>query len=156
MSEKLNLKKQIIEKSLVQLRELHSELIEEFEMKAHASDSADDGVVAGSFGSDSGMEDMSKETAMVRKEEAEQVKATIKLFENYKFEKEHEEIEPLALVKTNKGYFFITKAVKDVVIDGVKYHMMATDAPIYNCLEGKRRGDKIMFNNMEFECLDVC
>lgn len=154
--DKLELKQKIVNAALEQLTELHTELMEEAELKLHVAADTEDGVVSGSFGSgDSGTEDMSKETAFLRKEEAYKIEQVINLFKNYRFEKEHEVVEPLAVVETNKGNFFISRAVKDVTIDGVKYHLLATDAPIYSVLEGKKKGDKFKFNNINFEIKDL-
>ena len=153
---KLEVKQKIVDAALLHLKELHNELVDEAELKLHVAADIEDGVVSGSFGSgDSGTEDMSKETAFLRKEEAYKVEQTINLFSNYRFEKEHKEVEPLAVVETNRGNFFISKAVKDVVVDGVKYHFLAIDAPIYSSLDGKKTGDTIEFNKLKFEIKDI-
>lgn len=152
---KMELKQEIVNAALAYLKELHGELIEEAELKLHTA-GEEDGIVSGSIGSgDMGTEDMSKETAFLRKEEAYRIEQIINFFQNCRFEKAHDVVEPLAVVMTNRGNFFVSRAVKDVTVDGKKYHLLAQDAPIYSALVDKKKGDKFKFNNLEFEIQDL-
>jgi hypothetical protein len=152
----LELKKAITSKAIENLEELHAELLEEADMKLHTGGAEEDeSIVHGSFG-ESGSEDMSKETAQLRLTEADQIAESIRIFKNYRFEQAHEEVEPLALIQSNRGNFFVCKATKAVTIENVKYNLIGTDAPIYNALKGRKRGEKVRFNNMEFVVENVC
>ncbi len=146
----LELKREITKIAIEQLEELHSELLDEANLKMHTGgDSEDDSIVHGSFG-ETGSEDMSKETAQLRMKEASQLAETIRTFKNYKFEKEHSDVGYLSLIQSNRGYFFVSKAVQSVRVDNIKYNLIGMEAPIYKALEGCKRGDKIQFNSMDF------
>lgn len=149
----LETKGKLVKEAIKELNELHEGLVQTAEMKMHSGAIDDESIMQGSFGSgDSGMEDMSKETAALKMQEADQVKEDIKVYEQYKFEKPHEVIEPLALVKTNKGNFFITKRpLNKIKVDGEFFFMIAPTAPIYGAMEGKKKGDSFSFNGNEFK-----
>ena len=154
--DKLELKRKVIEKALEQVKSTLKGIEETAKMKMSAGASSGSSVTQGSFGSgDTGIEDMSKEVAAMNMKEAEHLKKVIDTFENYKFEQEHEKAGPLAMVVTNKGNFFITYAVNNVKINGETYFMLATNAPIYNEMKGKKKGDKFSFNGNTFEIKDV-
>lgn len=155
--EVLEVKRKVVAAALEQLEELYQDLKESADMKLNAAGTdEDDTVSAGSFGSgDSGNEDMSKESGTAIMKEAEAIKEVIQVFKNYRFEKIHQEIGLLSMVITDKGNFFITRAVKSVSVDGQKYFLMATDAPIYTEMEGKKKGESFTFNNNTFKIKDL-
>lgn len=153
---KLELKKAIAEAATNQLEELLFELKETAQMKLQASGEDDDSIVSGSFGSgDSGNEDMSKEAAAIILAEAENVKVNIQAFKNFRFEKEHNSVSLLSLLETDKGNFFISRAVKPVTLNGTRYFLLATSAPIYEAMQGKKKGESYTFNNITYTIKDL-
>lgn len=147
---KLQLKSSIIEKALSMLSDQLDELRDEISTKLSAGGDKDESITEGSY-SGSGLEDMAREEADRLRREAERIEGIINTFKNYKFEKEHTSIGPLALAKTDKGYFFITRAMKDVVLDDIRVKMIGTDAPIYSELEYKKAGETVRFNQLELK-----
>ncbi|MEH0155070.1 hypothetical protein V6R21_13070 [Limibacter armeniacum] len=59
------------------------------------------------------------------------------------------------VVHTNNGNFFVCFAFEPLKIDGVKFIPIAKSAPIYEVLQGRRKGEKFQFRDKTFEILDV-
>lgn len=66
-----------------------------------------------------------------------------------------EEINAGSLVKTNKGIFYISIGLGKVKIDDVLYYCISNTSPIALILRGKRVGDEAVFNNRNYNILDV-
>ncbi|MAX79660.1 MAG: hypothetical protein CL843_05735 [Crocinitomicaceae bacterium] len=141
----LEIKQAIVDKAVERLEEKYTDLMDEANVGQQDKDD-----VAETETGEAGHESESVQLATIMREEAEQVRKDIQAMKNYKFEKPHEQVEMLALVKTNKGNFFISKAIKPVEINKEKYFFLALDAPIYTAMEGKKQGDSFTFNNMKY------
>ncbi len=146
----LKLKHKIAAAVAVRLEEQYNELMDEIHVGGHDEDDPLE-MEAGEAGHDT----ESNKLASIRREEAEEVKRLIQTFRNYQFQKEKAEVELLSLVMTNRGNFFISKALKAIEVDGEKYFLMATDAPVYAKMEGKKKGDAFEFNNITFKINDI-
>lgn len=154
--DKLKEKQEVIEKAIEQVKETLVGLKQSADMKINAGEASGASVTQGSFGSgDSGIEDMAKEMAAITLQEVEHLENVLKTFESYKFTNQHKTVGPLALVKTDKGMFFITYAVKNVKHNGQTYFMLATDAPIYKNMKDKKEGDTFEFNGNTFKIKEV-
>jgi hypothetical protein len=151
---KLELKQEIINQAIKNLEELKADLEAEVNLKNNNTDSNEHGVSSGDYGEISNT-DTSRETASIIDSEVQKIADTIQIFKDYKFEKEHSEIGLLALAETNRGNFLICKPVKDILIDGTRYHLLGLDAPIYSHLKGLKSGDKFNFNNLKWEIKTV-
>ena len=51
-----------------------------------------------------------------------------------------------ALIRTNKGNYFLTISVGEIIIDKISYYAISTKSPIGTQMLGKRLGDTIPFN----------
>lgn len=146
----LEIKKAITNEAIKRQEELYKDLMEE----AHVGGEIGEDIPELETG-EAGHESESVKLAAIRREEAEEVKQIISTLKNYRFETPHEEVEKLALVITNKGNFFISKAIKPVTVEGTKYYLLATDAPIYSAMDGKKKGESFSFNNMDYTIEDL-
>ncbi len=60
-----------------------------------------------------------------------------------------------ALVKTDKGVFFISVGLGKVDIDGVGIIMISAEAPIAKALWGKKVGDEVVFNQIKQKIIEI-
>lgn len=146
----LQIKQAITDQAIKVQEELYKDLMDEANVGGHDDDDLPE-LETG----EAGHESESVKLATIRREEADMVRQNINTMQNYKFTTPHTEVEKLALIITNRGNFFISKALKPVVVDGTKYFLLATDAPIYSEMEGKKKGDKFSFNNIEYVIEDL-
>jgi hypothetical protein len=57
-------------------------------------------------------------------------------------------IIPGSLIKTNRGYFYLSVAAGKIVIDNIKIFAMSLNSPIGSKMLGAKIGDTIMQNEM--------
>ncbi|MCM4157382.1 transcription elongation factor [Gramella sp. AN32] len=61
-----------------------------------------------------------------------------------------------SIVETKDNYYFIAAAVGKVTLEeGSSVYVISTDAPIYQEMKGKRKGDSFKFNETEYHIKDV-
>lgn len=53
-----------------------------------------------------------------------------------------------ALVKTDKGLFYIAASVGEMIIDNQKVMTVSTESPLVKAMFGKKRGDSFAINNI--------
>lgn len=71
-------------------------------------------------------------------------------------DKYSEQIRFGSLIETKKAYYFIVAPIGKVSMDdGSTVQVISTEAPIYEKLEGKRKGDTFTLKDEEIEILDV-
>lgn len=71
-------------------------------------------------------------------------------------DKYSEEIRFGSLIETKKAYYFIVAPIGKVSMDdGSIVQAISTEAPIFEKLEGKRKGDTFTLNDEDIEILDV-
>lgn len=73
-------------------------------------------------------------------------------------DREHysEQIQFGSAIETKDHYYFIAAGIGEIKMDdGSRVHVISTDAPIFQKLEGKRKGDTFNLNGKETEILDV-
>ena len=65
-----------------------------------------------------------------------------------------------ALVKTDRGIYFIAVSAPPLIIDGVKYTFLSTEAPLYRALAEKQQDDWVEWGDGEneaiIEIIEVC
>jgi len=62
----------------------------------------------------------------------------------------NDSIIPGSLIKTNKGYFYLSVAAGKMMQDGFTIFSMSTKSPLGSKLLGKKVGEKIVQNNVEY------
>jgi hypothetical protein len=61
-----------------------------------------------------------------------------------------------SMVETPNHYYFIAVPLGNITLDdGSSVSVISTEAPIYESLEGKRKGDSFILKDNEVEILDV-
>ena len=60
-----------------------------------------------------------------------------------------------SLVKTDKGYFFISIGWGRIQIQDENYFVISIASPIGRLLKDKKKGDSIQFRNMSYDILSV-
>ena len=60
-----------------------------------------------------------------------------------------------SLVKTDKGYFYISIAWGRIQIENGIYFVISIASPIGRLLKDKKKGDSIQFRNMSYDILSV-
>lgn len=66
-----------------------------------------------------------------------------------------ESVESSALVLTNKGMFFFGISLGKVQVNDNMIMCISMDAPLAKALAGKKQGDATVFNNMDFQIIDI-
>ena len=66
-----------------------------------------------------------------------------------------EEINAGSLVETNKGIFYISIGLGKVKIDDAMYYCISNTSPISLILRGKRVGDEVVFNQMNYNIWSI-
>lgn len=70
-------------------------------------------------------------------------------------DKSYDEIEPGALIETDKNYFFLAVPLPKFDFEGKEIFCISTDAPIYAKLKGKKIGDTIEIGPNTHEILAI-
>ena len=79
-----------------------------------------------------------------------------KLLSNIDRTKYTESIQLGSVVETKTNYYFIAAALGEIGMDdGSTVYTISTEAPIYQKLEGKKKGDTFILKEEEIEILDV-
>lgn len=60
------------------------------------------------------------------------------------------EVEPGAIVQVNDRFLVVATADGSFEFEGNQYFGISTEAPIYQCLKGKKEGEVCQFNNNSF------
>lgn len=67
-----------------------------------------------------------------------------------------ETVGPGSLVETKNSYYYISVPLGEIAMEeGGHVYAISTDAPIYEHLEGKRKGDTFKFNGEEVEIVNI-
>lgn len=66
-----------------------------------------------------------------------------------------ESVESSALVLTNKGMFFFGISLGKVLVNDNTIMCISMDAPLAKALVGKKQGDVTVFNNLDFQIIDI-
>lgn len=64
-------------------------------------------------------------------------------------------VKPGAVVKTNDRYMVVAVSKPKFKFEDKNFIGISTEAPIYQCIEGKKAGDICHFNNIKFEIQEV-
>ena len=64
-------------------------------------------------------------------------------------------VQPGAIVVTNQRTFFISVSIEELEVNGQQVFGLSVNAPIYEVLMGKKKGDSFEFNGLSYEILDV-
>ncbi len=67
----------------------------------------------------------------------------------------HNMVDVGSLVKTDKGYFFISIGWGRIQIQDENYFVISIASPIGRLLKDKKKGDSIQFRNMSYDILSV-
>ena len=60
-----------------------------------------------------------------------------------------------ALVKTDKGFFYISVSLSNIDFDGNKIFCISPDSPLAKVLEGKSESQSISLNNVNHKILNI-
>lgn len=153
----VSLKAKLIEAAIHQLEEFVKNLRDEAKYNLRGESSTDEGGFAGTFGDYSAQSagNQLKEQAIRNRAEAERNENIIAALKRLQTEISTDTIQLMSLVETNHGSFLIAHALRPIVLDGIKYMFLATDAPIYAEMVGKRAGDTFTFRGIAYEIKNV-
>jgi hypothetical protein len=88
-------------------------------------------------------------------EQLQNVMDEIHVLKKVYFDEPVEQVEFGAIVVTNKQTMFIVIGLGKVEIEGETVYVISKNVPIYNAMEGMKKGDSFEFNNNKFEIKDV-
>jgi hypothetical protein len=80
----------------------------------------------------------------------DQAKIVINTLHKIPLEKEINTVEFGAVVITNKQNLFISAGLGKVILDETEFYAVSPQVPIFNALMGKQKGDKLVFNGVNF------
>ncbi len=153
-----DLKIKVNNAAIEHLEEIIRELRDEISTKLKGDGNTDEGGFPGNSGDYSAQasNNFLSEQASIRRSEAEQYQQMVDKLKTYKFAKELNVVDSLSLIKTNRGWFFISQAVKPLNVDGTKYFMLTTNAPIYSVMEGRKAGESFSFRGIDYTIESIC
>ncbi len=67
----------------------------------------------------------------------------------------HKKVNLGSLVITSQQKVFISISLGKISLYGEDYFLISTSVPFYQAIQGKKVGDKVIFNNKTIEILDV-
>lgn len=66
-----------------------------------------------------------------------------------------EEVTPGAIVETNHGTFYISVSTDEFSVDGKQVRGISKEAPVYNVMKEKKKGDAFSFRDTDYEIKEV-
>ena len=64
-------------------------------------------------------------------------------------------VELGTVVVTDQRVFFISTSIESVEVNGKSVFGLSVHAPIYEAMKGKEKGDRIEFNGLRYQILDI-
>lgn len=152
-----NLKARLIGAAISHLNELVYNFQDDAKLHLRGASSTDEGGFAGTFGDYSAQStgNQLKEQALRDRADAEKHENTIAALNRFDTDIQTETVQLMSLVETNHGTFLVSLATRPVELDGKKFMFLATDAPIYAEMMGKKEGDTFAFRGINYEILRV-
>jgi hypothetical protein len=146
----MEIKQQLVDLAVAHLEAITAELRDEVKSKLRGEGSTDEGGFAGRFGdySAQGTENYLKEQALIRRVEADKHIRQIQQFKRLRLDPPTESISLGNLVETDRGIFFISYATKPIDLNGKKYMLLGTEAPIYAVMAEKKVGETFEFRGI--------
>lgn len=153
----LSIKDRLIKTSITHLEQIAKDLREVAKYNMRGDNSTDEGGFSGNYGDYSAQstDNQSKERALRSRADAEKHENMIELLKRQMPAPATDTIQLMSLVETNHGSFLISYALRPIELDGVKYTFLATDAPIYAEMAGKKAGDSFSFRGVDYNILSV-
>ncbi len=152
-----NTKARLIGAAISHLNDLVLNFQDDAKHHLRGSSSTDEGGFAGTFGDYSAQStgNQLKEQALRDRADAEKHENTIATLNRFDTDVKTETIQLMSLVETNHGTFLVSLATRPVELDGKQYMFLATVAPIYAEMMGKKEGDTFSFRGINYEILRV-
>jgi transcription elongation GreA/GreB family factor len=91
----------------------------------------------------------------VMHKELDFLKYEMRILRDIDLSKEFTEVDMGALVITDKRTFFVCVSIEEVEADGYKVFGLSTDAPIYQKMKGKKKGESFEMNGINYDILDI-
>ena len=66
-----------------------------------------------------------------------------------------QKVEEGAIVVTDQRVFFVSTSIESVDVNGKSVFGLSIHAPIYGAMKGKVKGEKIEFNGLRYQILDL-
>ncbi|WP_312824523.1 hypothetical protein [Epilithonimonas sp.] len=66
-----------------------------------------------------------------------------------------EKVEKGAIVKTEKGLFFISVSLGEIIFENQKIICISPESPLAKAMNGKQKGDVFSLNNMNQKIVDI-
>ena len=91
----------------------------------------------------------------VMQQELDFLKLEMRILRDIDVSKTLTEVDMGALVVTDKRTFFVCVSIEEVEADGHKVFGLSTEAPIYQKMKGKKKGDTFEMNGTVYSILEV-
>lgn len=76
-------------------------------------------------------------------------------FDKLRMTKKFDKAEKGAIVKTEKGLFFISVSLGEINFDNQKIICISPESPLAKAMNGKQKGDVFSLNNMSQKIIDI-
>ena len=76
-------------------------------------------------------------------------------FDKLRMTKKFDKAEKGAIVKTEKGLFFISVSLGEVTFDNQKIICISPESPLAKAMNGKQKGEVFSLNNMSQKIVDI-
>lgn len=76
-------------------------------------------------------------------------------FDKLRMTKKFDKAEKGAIVKTEKGLFFISVSLGEINFDNQKIICISPESPLAKAMNGKQKGDVFSLNNMSQKIVDI-
>jgi transcription elongation GreA/GreB family factor len=83
------------------------------------------------------------------------LKNELMTLENIDADHVSKKVELGAVVVTDQRVFFISTSIESVEVNGNSVFGLSVHAPIYEAMKGKEKGDRIEFNGLRYQILDI-
>ncbi|WP_224995649.1 3-oxoacyl-ACP synthase [Cesiribacter sp. SM1] len=70
--------------------------------------------------------------------------------------RQHEQVQPGSLLRTDTGYFFIAVSLGKLVWEGQEYMAISPLTPLATSLIGLQQNETAVFNNKKIRILELC
>lgn len=147
----MKLKEQVLQACLTNQQEAIQRLKETVKQ---IQESANEEKGSSSEGSDSMREQLQYDVDMYSRQldQASAAYATLKLIDP---NQPHSSVKHGALVMTDKTNVLVGVSIGKVVVDGKTFFTISTDSPLYQAMDGKKKGETFAFRDQKQTVLDV-
>ncbi len=87
--------------------------------------------------------------------QVQQLRQTLARLNQLDWKKEHQQVAPGSLITTDRGLFFIGIGLGKISVNNQRIFAISLRSPIGQALQGKKVGDQVIYNQVEYQLLGI-